>query len=211
MTTGSSGAWNYRWWLTRMAMLAWIHFKHIVSYWSLVNFKMNINRELHLVSKCVWRNIYNTARATHTRYYKYFAKHAWTFSLTLLEHLTFLCKSTVTSLPGHAAVINLLNHNSLNQLHQVLRRGIKWTLTRIIHLSRKTKNTKIMEEICYFASYIEISLRCFRTLIIVAANKRCLKMFLLVFEELCFWEGSEGASQSHFPPEILAKSQLDFY
>jgi hypothetical protein len=89
MTTGSSGAWNYRWWLTRMAMLAWIHFKHIVSYWSLVNFKMNINRELHLVSKCAWRNIYNTARATHTRYYKYFAKHAWKFSLTLLEPFNF--------------------------------------------------------------------------------------------------------------------------
>jgi hypothetical protein len=54
---------------------------------------MNINRELHLVSKCVWRNIYNTARATHTRYYKYFAKHAWKFSLTLLDFLIFLCKS----------------------------------------------------------------------------------------------------------------------
>jgi hypothetical protein len=41
-----------------------------------------------------------------------------------------------------------------------------------------------MEEICYFASYIEIILRCFRTQIIIAANKRCLKMFLPVFEEL---------------------------
>jgi hypothetical protein len=30
---------------------------------------------------CVWRNIYNTARATHSRYYKYFAKHACDFSL----------------------------------------------------------------------------------------------------------------------------------
>ena len=30
---------------------------------------------------CVWRNIYNTARA----YYKYFAKHACDFSLALLE------------------------------------------------------------------------------------------------------------------------------
>ena len=23
----------------------------------------------------VWRNVHNTARATHSRYYKYFAKH----------------------------------------------------------------------------------------------------------------------------------------
>ena len=30
---------------------------------------------------CVWRNIYNTARATHSRYYKHFAKHACDFSL----------------------------------------------------------------------------------------------------------------------------------
>ena len=30
---------------------------------------------------CVWRNIYNTVRATHSRYYKHFAKHAYDFSL----------------------------------------------------------------------------------------------------------------------------------
>jgi hypothetical protein len=39
---------------------------------------------------CVWRNIYNTARATHSRYYKYFAKHACDFSLILLEPCNFL-------------------------------------------------------------------------------------------------------------------------
>ena len=42
---------------------------------------------------CVWRNIYNTARATHSRYYKYFAKHACDFSLILLEPCNFLYKS----------------------------------------------------------------------------------------------------------------------
>ena len=39
---------------------------------------------------CVWRNIYNTARATHSRYYKHFAKHACDFSLILLEPCNFL-------------------------------------------------------------------------------------------------------------------------
>ena len=34
---------------------------------------------------CVWRNIYNTARATHSRYYKHFAKHACDFSLGTLR------------------------------------------------------------------------------------------------------------------------------
>jgi hypothetical protein len=42
---------------------------------------------------CVWRNIYNTARATHSRYYKYFAKHACDFSLILLEPCNFLYQS----------------------------------------------------------------------------------------------------------------------
>jgi hypothetical protein len=32
---------------------------------------------------CVWRNFYNTARATLLRYYKYFAKHACDFFITL--------------------------------------------------------------------------------------------------------------------------------
>ena len=41
---------------------------------------------------CVWRNIYNTARATHSRYYKHFAKHACDFSLILLEPCNFLYK-----------------------------------------------------------------------------------------------------------------------
>jgi hypothetical protein len=41
---------------------------------------------------CVWQNIYNTARATHSRYYKYFAKHACDFSLILLEPCNFLYK-----------------------------------------------------------------------------------------------------------------------
>ena len=39
---------------------------------------------------CVWRNIYNTARATHSRYYKHFAKHPCNFSLILLEPCNFL-------------------------------------------------------------------------------------------------------------------------
>ena len=39
---------------------------------------------------CVWRNIYNTARAMHSRYYKHFAKHACDFSLILLEPCNFL-------------------------------------------------------------------------------------------------------------------------
>ena len=39
---------------------------------------------------CVWRNIYNTPRATHSRYYKHFAKHACNFSLILLEPCNFL-------------------------------------------------------------------------------------------------------------------------
>jgi hypothetical protein len=39
---------------------------------------------------CVWQNIYNTARAMHSRYYKYFAKHACDFLLTLLEPCNFL-------------------------------------------------------------------------------------------------------------------------
>ena len=42
---------------------------------------------------CVWRNIYNTARATHSRYYKHFAKHACDFSLILLEPCNFLYKT----------------------------------------------------------------------------------------------------------------------
>ena len=42
---------------------------------------------------CVWRNIYNTARPTHSRYYKHFAKHACDFSLILLEPCNFLYKS----------------------------------------------------------------------------------------------------------------------
>ena len=41
---------------------------------------------------CVWRNIYNTARATHSRYYKHFAKHASDFLLILLEPCNFLYK-----------------------------------------------------------------------------------------------------------------------
>ena len=45
---------------------------------------------------CVWRNIYNTARATHSRYYKHLAKHACDFSLILLEPCNFLCKSLIT-------------------------------------------------------------------------------------------------------------------
>ena len=44
---------------------------------------------------CVWRNIYNTARATHSRYYKHFAKHACDFSLILLEPCNFLYKSRI--------------------------------------------------------------------------------------------------------------------
>jgi hypothetical protein len=34
---------------------------------------------------CVWRNIYNTARAAHSRYSKYFAKHACDFLLIPLD------------------------------------------------------------------------------------------------------------------------------
>ena len=41
---------------------------------------------------CVWRNIYNTARAIHSRYYKHFAKHSCDFSLILLEPCNFLYK-----------------------------------------------------------------------------------------------------------------------
>ena len=46
---------------------------------------------------CVWRNIYNTARATHSRYYKHFAKHTCNFSLILLEPCNFLYKCIVPS------------------------------------------------------------------------------------------------------------------
>ena len=52
---------------------------------------------------CVWRNIYNTARATHSRYYKHFAKHACDFSLILLEPCNFLyklyCLQKVSDIP----------------------------------------------------------------------------------------------------------------
>ena len=49
---------------------------------------------------CVWRNIYNTARATHSRYYKYFAKHACDFSLILLEPCNFLYLGTGHKVEG---------------------------------------------------------------------------------------------------------------
>ena len=52
---------------------------------------------------CVWRNVYdaisrnvyNTARATHSLYYKHFAKDACDFSLILLEPCNFLYKSKI--------------------------------------------------------------------------------------------------------------------
>ena len=53
--------------------------KHFAYNWKLV---LEVLMKNHT---CVWRNIYNTARATHSRYYKYFAKHACDFSLILLE------------------------------------------------------------------------------------------------------------------------------
>ena len=46
---------------------------------------------------CVWRNIRNTARASHSRYYEYFAKHACNFSLILLEPCNFLYKFYIFS------------------------------------------------------------------------------------------------------------------
>ena len=45
---------------------------------------------------CVWRNIYDTSRATHSRYYKHFAKHACDLSLILLEPCNFLYKLPCT-------------------------------------------------------------------------------------------------------------------
>jgi hypothetical protein len=47
---------------------------------------------------CVCRNIYNTARATHSRYYNYFVKYACDFSLILLEPCNFQYYSTTPSI-----------------------------------------------------------------------------------------------------------------
>ena len=54
---------------------------------------------------CVWRNIYNTARATHSRYYKYFTKHACNFSLILLEPCNFLYISMACLYISHVIIL----------------------------------------------------------------------------------------------------------
>ena len=79
--------------------------KHIVdstSFTKTVKFSIEICCKMILIGNytcsrvlmknltCVWRNIYNTALATHSRYYEHFAKHACDFSLILLEPCNFL-------------------------------------------------------------------------------------------------------------------------
>ena len=62
--------------------------KHIVdstSFMKTVKFSIEICSKMILIGNvlevlmknltCVWRNIYNTARAMHSRYHKHFAKH----------------------------------------------------------------------------------------------------------------------------------------
>ena len=72
---------------------------------------------------CVWRNIYNTARATHSWYYKHFAKHACDFSLRgdflwqAIYGLPLCYDEKVVSLSSHVTV----NH-CLRRRHEDKRR-----------------------------------------------------------------------------------------
>ena len=50
---------------------------------------------------CVWRNIRNTARASHSQYYEYFAKHACNFSLILLEPCKMKSRYRLIGDDGH--------------------------------------------------------------------------------------------------------------
>ena len=51
----------------------------------------------------VWRNVYNTASAWQERYYKYFAKHKWDFSLILREQVSF----PINIILLHISMLNL--------------------------------------------------------------------------------------------------------
>ena len=107
---------------------------------------------------CVWRNIYNTARATHSRYYKHFAKHACDFSLILLEPCNFLYlfndKNTLKltdffSFPKISFVCSVSNTTEMNKRNKIFYHVLKSILKLVKLQSLIVKCCKIRKIYLY--------------------------------------------------------------